>query len=533
MVPGAIALLVIVLLVAPLASSPGPKAPEAVLGPATHPSIAHSSERPGSVTPSSPAASAEGRLIVAPSDPKVVPNDGLQTNITAFSYLPIDPQSSFQMGAEEVIGTYEAVFGIFDNAALGQVPFFDVFSNQSVRSIHLAYGTHSAVSGEPYEFDLRASGGGSWTLRVNGQPIGEGPANATFDFGAATATWAGGVSFSEIGLYQNLTDLPEVVTTAVAFQVHQPGGWYLPTGAKALLTGSAAAAWGVEGRAQHPTLAPDEIRSGTAIAEVPNGTDLWTGGTVPVRVGLALSTTSTVATLPVEATITVRDFTGLPIPDVPVNLTDALAGPLLPAPGSTGSNGTLELAFRAANVSAPSHDLVTAAVAIAGYVGSIGIGLALSPAVRLFVNFSGPPPTIEANATTALLFQVDRAGQLDAAGVAVAFVAGAGGALAEPFATSGPAGVVAIPFVAGPEPMTVEVWASVDQPGYWGQGQVGVQIVRTPPSLLDRAEPWIGLGVVVGVIAVPAALVLGRWREQAPIPELHLPARGGPEPPKR
>ena len=115
---------------------------------------------------------AQGHLIVSPTDPRVVPNDGIRTNITAFDYVPIGPDDSFQVAVEEVIGGYDAVFGIFDNYARGPVPFFDVFTNQSVHSVHLAYGTQPVSGGTAYEFDLRASGGTVWTLRMNGAPLG-------------------------------------------------------------------------------------------------------------------------------------------------------------------------------------------------------------------------------------------------------------------------------------------------------------------------------------------------------------------------
>jgi hypothetical protein len=389
-------------------------------------------------------------------------------------------------------------------------------------------------SGEAYQFDLRSTGGTVWTLRVNGALLGGTLNRSTFDFGASTATWAGGIGFSEVALYSNSTDVPPVATATLAFAFHQSSGWYLPTGARIVFPGGGMSPWGVEGRAQHPTLAPDEVRSGTTIAAVPNGTVLWTGGAVPVRVGLSLSSAVTVATLPVGASIEVRDLSGLPIPDVPVELADALEGPLVPAPVLTGSNGSITLEFLAPNVSVVSHDLVSATVVIPGYLGTTGIGLELTPAAELSLSYSGVPPTVAPNDTISLAFRAtDAATGAPSPGVLVGFSAGYGGALLAGYAPTGPDGTVTVDFLAGPTQAQVLVDASVIEPGFWGHAEVTVDIVRPTPTLLDRAQLWIALGVVLAVIAVPAILLLSRWRHRPPIPELRLggaasagPARG-------
>jgi hypothetical protein len=474
------------------------------------------------IVPSAPQAGANGRLIVSPSDPKIVPNDGLRTNITAFGYLPIDPNSSFQIGVEEVIGTYEAVFGLFDNYALGQVPFFDVFSNQSVRSSHLAYGTSPAVSGSAYEFDLTSSGGPVWTLRVNGALLGGSQNNSSFDFGVANATWAGGAGFSEIGLFQNASDIPALVTTTVAFEFLEPSGWYLPVGAKAVDSGGTTTEWGVEGRVQHATLAPDEIRSGTAIATVGNGTMLWATGAVAVSVGLSLWATSVVATMPDTATVVIREVGSLPVPGVPFLLTDRLVGPLLPSWVETGPNGSFTVPFLTPNVSGAADDLVSVTVVIPGYVGSAGIGLMLAPPSELSISYSGSVPSVALNASASLSFLVSNSSGAAVGGVLVDFDSGAGGALASGSAITTPSGLASIGFTAGPMPATVQVEARVAQPGFWGHTTIVVAVVRAAPTLLSEAEPWIGLGVVVAVLAIPVVLVLSRWRERPTIPELHL-----------
>ena len=461
-------------------------------------------------------------MIVSPTDPRIVPNNGLRTNISAMGDLPIDPDSSFQIGVEEVIGTYEAVFGLFDNYDLGQVPFFDVFSNQTVRSIHLAYGTSPAVSGDAYEFDLTSSGGPVWTLRVNGALLGGSENNSSFDFGAANATWAGGVGFSEIGLFQNLTDLPTLVTTTLAFEFHGPSGWYLPRGAKAVYSGGPSEAWGVEGRVQHATLAPDEIRTGTAIATVSNGTLLWATGAVDVEVGLALAVGSTVGTMLDSASIVVREVGNLPVPGVPILLTDRLVGPLLPQWVETGPNGSIALPFVTPNVSQVAYDLVSATVVIPGYIGSTGVSLELAPPSELSLSFSGGVPNVALNATVSLSFLANNGSGAAAADVRVDFAAGGGAALASGSGITGANGLVSIGFSAGPSPATVEVTATVAQPGFWGHTTIVVMVVRAAASLLSEAEPWIGLGVVLTVIAVPLLLLLSRWRERPPIPELPL-----------
>ncbi|MCI4362589.1 MAG: hypothetical protein L3J77_05310, partial [Thermoplasmata archaeon] len=294
----ALALLVGALVLLPLSGerAPGAEGPGApVAGP---PALFHAlpaAARGLAASPSSPSAlGASARMLVGTEDPASVPNDGIATNLTAFPNVPLPADSSFQTGAEEVIGGYEAVFGLFTNTAMAPTAFYTVFTNTSDQTARLEYWTAlPIVEGAPYDFVLQRTNGTVWTLTVNGEPFGDNASTADFDYGALAATWLGGLTFSELAIYATTTTVPATYVATSAIGVHLPsGGWYLPRNATANYTGPVGASWGVEGRIQLASLAPGELDSGTSFAPIRNSSPLWNGGALPVVVSVSFDAPS-------------------------------------------------------------------------------------------------------------------------------------------------------------------------------------------------------------------------------------------------
>lgn len=442
-----------------------------------------------------------GRLFVTTPDPLIVPNDGLRTNLTAFAPQAFAPFTSYQEGAEETIGGYDAVFGLFENAQTAPVPFFSVFSNTTDVTVHLAYWTaETLLTGASYDFELGRSNGTNWTLTVNGALFGGNGTEAEYDFGAVTSTWAGGVSFSEIALYTNVTTAPPTAPASLALAVHTATGWYLPT--QGLATFSGPSPWGIEGRAQHPTLAPGALVSGTSLAAVVNGTVLWSGG--PVGVGVVLVTPpSAVGLTTVPVTARVTDTNGAPLPGVAVTLYD-VGGNFTPGSSLTNASGGVYYAWSTPNATANVSDPVTALVTTFGYRGLTTVAVDVSPPLHVVFAFAGSSAVPPGGSASVTVGATDPSGHA-VGGVYLSFSA-TGGLVAPTGGETDASGHVTVGLSTVARTGLVVLVVTAVGSGVWGSASLTLP-VRAPAS-----DPWPTYALVAGVVAA-AALVAGvLWR---------------------
>ena len=476
------------------------------------------------LSPNALAAGGQGRLFVNSTDPAIVPNTGLRTNITDYYAAPFVPSSAFQVGAEETIGDYVAVFGIFQNDQVFPVPFFSVFSNVTDVTVHLSYWSNlTLVGGQSYDFALARTAGTNWTLTVNGVLFGRNASAATFDFQATAATWAQGIGFSEVAIYSGPLTTPGTLLAPLAFAVQRPSGWYLPQEARGYLVTSDAG-WGIEGRAQNGSLAPGQIVSGQSVAPSPNGTVLWAGGPVAVSVGLGLSETSTRGTTIVEASATVVGPTATPLAGVALAFSDDAGASFTPPAGFTDLGGRLMTFIGTPNVSASRSDTIIARVTIFGYIGEASVPLMITPPTQLFLSAAPTAPSTRAGGSVTIT--VSAQDSTGAPGVGVLLLASVltGPATVTPFTTTDSLGRATIVFNAPSSPSVVGLTVLVVAPGYWGQLRFNVTVWAEPPSLLLVVAPYL-VGAGIALAAVGAILwARSRGKRRPPVPPLRLPA---------
>ena len=351
----------------PLAHPPVRSGPALELSPAPGPH-----PRPAEGPSIVPDVSGENKLIVSSRDPSLVGSEGLRLNVTAWTPVSLPANSSFQIADEEVIGRSEAVFGLFQTSGANPVPFYVIFNNSTDQQIReVLWSTLPILAGTSYNFSLSLETGTTWELTVDGVPFGNDAANASFDFGASSVTWGGGVGFSEIAFYLAQTSVPDEVDVPLAMAVEENGSWVLPASAYLSAPGDTVVSWGMIGRAQLSSLAPGEIETGTQIARTQNNTTLWSGGIVPVLVSLTPPAPSIVGTETADVQIAVTTSTRpiTPLSGVYVLVRDGLHGIVLPNTVETGANGTAQTVIEMANVSVTSMDQISARVTLFGFSG--------------------------------------------------------------------------------------------------------------------------------------------------------------------
>lgn len=484
--------------------------------------------------PELPGGTAE--QIVYPNDSALAPATGVETNITQFTPISMPPLSSFQVSLAVVLGAVEVVFGIFQNTGHAPTAFRAEFSNRTDNYTSLAYWSNFTLQVDSsYGFALMHGAGTNWTLSIDGQPFGGSETNATTDCGVSALTWNRGVSFSVNVAYGPSTYVPATVAVPLAFATYRAGSWYLPHLGQATEIGSAGSPWGIQGRAQHATLAPGELASGPLIAPVANNTTLWVGGPVPVNVALQLSASSAPAFAAVGVTAEVTAGPGAPLPSVPLAFSDSNASTFFPAETLTNASGGAISAFTAPNSSVSGVDTVHVVVEILGYQGSAAGAIVITPAVELLVAAGSVPSRISPGASTSLTFFVRTVSGAPVPGVAVLFTLAGPGAVEPVAAASDSNGAIPVSVVSDGQLAPLEVQAKVAQPGYWGHGSARLTVAPTPPSLYDRLQPYFlpaGAAIVVG-----AFLAIWWWRRRprGELPPLKLPAyrwrgRGSPPP---
>lgn len=458
------------------------------------------------------------------TDPSIVPNNGLRVNITAFDSSTLPPDSSLQVASEEAIGPFEAVMGIFENTGNLPTAFFSVFTNRTDQTAHLSYWpSFPLVPGQSYDFSIVPTNGTNWTVELNGQLFGGNRSAATFDFGATNATWFTSVGFSEIAIYLSGTTVPPLVTIPLALAVRHGANWDLPSDARASFLGSAGAQWGVEGRAQRSNLAPGELLTGTGIANVTNGTVLWTGGIVPVLVGITFDTAMFTSTVPSIARVEVTDTLGAGIGGVALFVHDSLGGLFNPPDMTTNASGGAASLYETPNVTARSMDLVSVSVTLFGYSGAAAQSLPIDPATQILLVSSPDSPSVAPGGVIDLSYTAT-----DTAGVPVpqlflSFSVVGAASLTPNFGATDPNGSVVVQLQAPSAVGTVVVSASVASLGFWGHRTTSVAVVIPAPTFWRQYGTEIGdaagVALLVGVVAL-VYLLLRRGRKR--IPEMKL-----------
>lgn len=476
------------------------------------------------------AAGASGRLAVGTNDTGAAPNSGLRANLTAFPSEPLPSDTSIQVSASETIGGFDAVFGIFQNTLMAPVVFFSVFDNTTNANVRLVYWQGLPVlAGSTYDFQLVAQGSTTWELTVNGQEFGGNASSGTFDFGTGTANWVGGILFTEIAFYQGEPPVPALLTIPDAFAVREGSGWYLPRAAASVFSTVGGVPWGIEGRLQHPSLPPGELETGTSVPAVPNGTALWSGPPVPVRVGLSISPGQATATTQVEVDATVTDLTGTPIPGVPLFIGDGFNGTSITSPLFTDSTGNVVDAFLLGNVSGNTSDLIRADVTALGYVGKASRSVAVVPPVHVLLSPVGLPNVVPPGGSFTLTLSArNESGGLAPGDVVLTTSQTAGATITPEFGASDAMGTITIEVIA---PLTLGplvLWVNLTSPGTWGHLVVSIDVGQPPVSAWNRySTPIAELG---GVAVLGVVLVLfwrrrrARQRPLPPSPNLQWPS---------
>jgi hypothetical protein len=534
-----VATLAVLAVIVPVAGGPtaGVRAPVPVPVPPAN--LVVSSVPGPSVTMPEASGGASTRMLVTTADPATVPNDGLATNLTAFPSATLPTNSSFQTGAEEVIGSFEAVFGLFTNDEKVPTAFYAIFSNTTDQLVQLEYWAGLSVfPGDAYDFQLEESSGTVWTLSVNGVPFGDNVSASTFDFEAPTATWLGGVSFSEVAIYSATTTVPVSFVATTALAVHHPGGgWYLPGNGTASYTGPPSAAFGIEGRVQLDGFAPGEVASGTSLAAVRGTEPLWTTGPVPVDVGVTLSSATVPGLGLVNVQVNVSAPSVGPLGTVPVYVEDTLGGNATPPTVYTEADGLGATILVLPNESAAVGTMVRAVVTILGFVGSASTGLTIDPSIQVIVTASVAALAIAPGANATVTFVTTTTDGQPFPGVALALSAGppVGGApntgagiTPQPSAgTTDISGALAVALLAPPVAGVYSVLAVVSDYGVWGETTIHVTVRAPPPTFWQRYETSVivpSAGVAVAVVILAGLVVYFRKRRgpRQSLPEMDL-----------
>jgi hypothetical protein len=468
-----------------------------------------------------------GRVLVTNTDPAAVPNTGLRTDLAGFRVNPFTGPSSLQVGAEEVLGSYLVVFGLFQNSAAGAYPFFSVFNNTTGRAVVQENESYYDVPvGGVFDFQLRLALGTNWTLTLNGEPFGGSPTTATVNLGVSASTDANGIAYSMVAL-SVAPVVPADTLDYTAFAVRLGSAWYLPEAANSTWRGASEVRWGLQGAAQNASLWPGELVVGTDPAELPNGTLLWTGGP---RLGAAqLTADPATATGGGTSMITASfsDGTG-GLSGLPVAFTDSGGGSFVAPDPLTNATGIAGTAYLAPNVTSNTSDVLTVSSNVLGLLASATTVMAVSPSIQVVVVPLGSP-TVPPGGTSDLLLQATRAGSgAPLSGVLLDFAVLGGGGVAPNSQVTDAQGRVHVNLTAPTTPGTVLLTIVVASPGYWGSARISITNPAPGPTVEQQVLallPWI-----VGAVLV-LALVLVYRRSRLPkgtLPPMDLRRRRPP-----
>lgn len=455
--------------------------------------------------PLSPAGnlSGYGEVVVTSSDPRLVPNDGLRSNLTGFTTEPFPALSKFQLGVEETIGPYLVTFGLFQNTEEGPYPFFSVFNNTTAATVFASNESgFPAVLGGAYDFTLLVANGTNWTLTLNGALFGGSFATSTFDFGVRSAAVPGSLGLSEIA-YAAGPVVPRLTEIPTAFAVADGGGWLLPSTATTSYRGDPTLRWGIDGRTENASLVPGMLETGTSIASPPNGTTIWSGPLVPLTFSLQIDPSQVPGFATALVSGTVENESGDPLAGFPLVLSDS-AGVTFSAPfPSADRNGSIRLALTAPNVSGVTPDpvrLTSRAMGAAGFAEQV---IEIDPPPQVLLHLEGPS-RLGPGGSAGFLLSATLSGGESAPGLAITLYAVGGGTIEPTAGITDANGEISLQLVAPKLPGTVRLFATVTTAGFWGEATFFVAVQAPPPPLWTYAVPYIlpGLLIALGVVGV-------------------------------
>jgi hypothetical protein len=455
------------------------------------------------------------------NDSGAAPNLGAETNITDFEPVPMPAHAAFQANGEMVVGACQAVFGIFENWTLDPTAFFEIFNNTTDASVRLLlWPGYVLTPGTGYGFSFVWVGGTSWRAEVDGVPFADSTNDSTVDCGVAQSRWAGALTFSEVAQFPTTGFAPPNVTAGLAFATLVGGAWRLSTGAFFSGFGVLPGPWGMEGRLQHPTLAPDEVVTGPAVPVLANGTSLWTGGAVPVALTISVSNGSVPASSADTVVAQLNTTTGVPLAGVPLGFSDTAGGTFGPSVTSTGPTGRASTGWLSPNGSRAVTARLTATVRLPGYLANASVSVQVGASVELTV--SAPASvTLAPSGSVEIVFRTTNRTGAPVAGALVEFSASSAvGSVTPVSATSDAAGNASTTFLAARTVGSATLTARVQGPGEWGVASVRVDVVAPPASLLQRVEPFLPdilAAAAIGAIAVGLFVYARRPRRPVPV----------------
>lgn len=515
--------------VVPTAPSPHPLA--------AVPSVARNpvdlAKAPG-LRPAGPNLGGEVELRADARDPAAFPNQGAETNLTAFTPVSLPPGAKFQVSVVEIIGAYQAVFGIFQNSTSIPVAFYELFNNTSEALVRYVYWPFLILqSGTSYLFGLVYQTAGKWEFFVDHRPFDDNATIATVDLGTSEATWSSGLSWA-VSMITPEAIVPPSVNAPLAFATYQAGRWYLPHLAIATNVGTPGSPWGIEGAQQHPTLAPGEVATGAAIAPLATGSPLWNGPPQPIAISVNVTPSVVPANGFAQVAVTTSRPGGPALPGVFVQLTDSAGSSFEPATVQTGPTGTGSTVLHASNASATQAETLVAVSTLFGFTGNGSTPVTITAVQRVF--FDAPNEvTVSPSHTIGIAFRAVAANGSALASLPIAFgVNASASVLPEGALTDGNGSIVATVHAPG-APAQLYLTANVVGAGFWGATHVVVMVKSPPTPWYDLVLPYLGYGVLALAAAALVYLLLVRIRRRPtplpPFPRVRRPATPKGSPP--
>ncbi len=491
--------------------------PAAPAGPAVATGLAHrtlplpAARAPGPrLLPAGPSTG-QVELRADAHDPISVPNEGAEMNVTGFSPPTLPANSTFQVSLIDVIGPYQAVFGIFMNSTSAPIAFYALYGNLTDKLDRLVYWSNLPLyPGQGYLFAVTHVTSGLWQFTLNGVPFDDSIPESTVNLNATASTWSTGLSYA-VSTVTASTFTPATVVATVALATLRPSGWYLPRVAVATTVGSLGTSWGIEGNLQHPSLPPGEVVTGPAIAPIATGAELWNGSAQPIVVAITLASATVPANGLVGLSVTATRPTGEPVPGAYLQLLDSAGSSFEPSTVETGPGGNASAVLLAPNASAEISDTVTARSSLLGFYGSGSARLNITAVVHVLLVAPGEV-TVAPSATVGIDFRSTDATGRALGGIPLALSVNASALVAPPTAVTDASGLLSARVQAPSTPTTLLLLANVVGAGYWGGAQVVIHVVPPTPPWIDRAGPYLAYGAIAALAAVAILLVVRRAR---------------------
>lgn len=230
----------------------------------------------------SPSASSSVWWVGAEStDSSALPNTGVRGSFQVINFA-VTGCLSFWV-ADDLSNNIWGQVGYFICGGSTPVAFYQIWNLGS--NTVLSGGSTSIIAGA-HTFSMYLQSGTTWAYALDGSVFG------TYDMGSSVSSSSYPVEALSEEQGTSVFTIP-TVTFGTAIEVMKSGSWGLVQSATSYGTG-----WGVQGKAQNPALAADQIIVGGSIGVLSQGTQLWGSS------GATTSTTSTTSMPPATTTVT-------------------------------------------------------------------------------------------------------------------------------------------------------------------------------------------------------------------------------------